>query len=357
MSDIAQPHFIALLTPNPGGNSPKQVKEEYNYTIEKELYNKYNSSQQRLSYELLDKHLNNVCNEKVIIVSEDRFIPSLTINTYSKFHNVASIYISNSPKIITNTHEGNILYFGVDKDILTENARFKLEENLITHFTFKKIKQMGMQKICKIINNMYCGKKLHVILDLQIVDQTISPSVKRESSQKDFISMENINEIIHEFKNIWYLDIIGFDESLDDAMFRYTKITGETCRTIIKNIFNIKEKSMNIFTEDSRFLIYRPVEQISNDDIGWYIVRFMTLKEREIFLHELIDKVITINIDNPYPQKDLEVYITSTSMQEQNLKSFYTAKSIQNYCLFPDEKISMIFELLNTKSAENDSKQ
>ena len=121
------------------------------------------------------------------------------------------------------------------------------------------------------------------------------------------------------------------------------------CRVIIKSIFNIKEKSLNIFTEDSRFLIYRPVEQISHDDIGWYIVKFLTIKERETFLKHLIDNVVTISIPDVEKGIDIEVYVTSTSGQEQNQKSFYTAKNMSDYCLFPSEKISMIFELLNTE--------
>lgn len=345
---IESPHFIAVITSNLGGNSPKQVKEQYDYIINQELYNKCNLNKQPLAYELLDKYIEQHNNNKIVIISEDTYLPSVTINTYSKFGNVGTVFISNNPKIVVETQGNNISYFGIDKDLLTDDLQFKLEENLTTYFTLQKIKQIGILKTCKTIKNMYSDKRIHLIIDLQIIDQTIAPSVKRSSSQRNFLSMGDINEIIHEFKDISYLDIIGFNESIDDSMFRYTKMTGEVCRTIIRDIFNIKEKSINIFTEDSIFLIYRPVDQISNDDIGWYIVRFMTLKERESFLYNLIDKVITITLDDIDLMNDLEVYVTSTSIKEQNKKSFYTANSIFDYCLFPEEKISMIFELLNS---------
>lgn len=340
------PHFIAVLTTNPGGSSPELVKEKYDYTINKELYNVDNNGVNS-AYVILSKYIQQNIDKKIVVVSEDVYLPSVTINTYAKYNNITTIYISNYPKIVTNIPNNNIVYFGIDTDIISESLQSKLDDNLITYFTFQKIMKIGIDKISKIIMNMFPDNKLHLIIDLQIIDQTIAPSVKRNNSQKNFLMMIHLNQIFKVFTNIYHLDIIGFDGSLDDNLFRYTKITGEVCRTIIKDIFNIKEKSMNVFTEDSRFLIYRPVEQLSNDDTGWYIVRFMTLKERETFLQYLIDRVVTISIDNIDTGTDLEVIVTSTSIQEQNQKSFYTAKGILDYCLFPQEKISMTFELLN----------
>lgn len=342
-------HFIAVITPNPGGNSPKKVKEQYDYIIDKELYNKFNSKKQPLAYELLENYITTLNDQKIVVVSEDVYLPSTTINIYSKFDNTATIFLSNNPKVIINRQDNNILYFGIDKNLLSDDLQFQLENNLITYFTFQKIEQIGISKICQTIKNMYSDKKLHLVFDLQIIDPTLAPSVKRDSHQINFFSIEIINTIIQEIKNISYLDIIAFDESLDDSLSRYTKLTGNICKTIIRDIFHIKEKSINIFTEDSRFLIYRPVEQISDHDIGWYIVKFLTLKERECFLNYLIDTVITITIDDIYG-KELEVYVTSTSIQEQNKKSFYTTNNIFDYCLYPEEKISMVFELLNTNN-------
>ena len=331
------PYFIAVLTPNPGGNSPKQVRESYDFIINKELYNITNNKQIP-AYELLEKHIENL-DRKIIIISEDIYLPSITTKIYSK-SNILTIYVSNNPKIIDN----NIIYIGIDKDLTDDTILTQLDDNLITYFTLQKIKQIGLEKILDTIQNIQ--QKFHLIIDLQILDQTIAPSVKRDHKQKNFLSIGMINSIIDKIKNIEHLDIIGFDDSLDDSMFRYTKLTGEVCRTIIKNIYNIKEKSMNIFTEDSRFLIYRPIKQLTNDDIGWYIVKFMTLKEREMYLQYLIDNVITvsINIDG----KKLKIFVTSTSIQEQNEKSYYIAQHMFDYCLFPEEKLSMVFELLNT---------
>ena len=319
-----RPYFISLLTSNNGGNSPKQVKEEYDYCIVPELYKKLNKNSQPLSYELLEKHVQQLLTtnkeKKVVIVTEDTNLPLVTVNTYSKnVTNVATIYISNRPKVILNKLT-NIIFLGVDKDLLSDDSLTTLDENLMTYFTFQKIKQIGIQKTVKTIKNMLNlseSKKLHIIIDLAIIDQTVAFSVKRSAEQQNFLSLNDIKEIIEEIRpNISYMDVVGFDDSLDNSTHKYTKITGEVCRTIIKNAFSLKEKSMNIFTEDSRFLIYRPVEKRTDIDIGWYTVKFLTLKEREELLRHLIDKTITCTIDN-YLDKDnsdkdteIDVYVT-----------------------------------------------
>ena len=362
LSDVpsSEVHFIAVYTPNPGGNSPKQVKESYDYSINKDLYERQNLEGLPLAYELLAKYIAlNASDKKIVVVTEDSLIPRTTIDTYTKL-NAVTIYVSNHPRsIIAND---SVVYFGIDRDLLTDEELIELEQDLITHYTFKKIKQLGIKKICQSIKNTFSDKLIHLIIDLQIIDQTATPSVKRSNEQKEYMSIDQINQIIEEFK-ISYLDICGFDDSLDDAMHRYSKLTGETCRTIIRNTFNIQEKSINIFTEDSRFLIYRPVNQITDDDIGWYILRFMTLREREIYLKTLIDSVITITVDPNFDNDnnfdydedaDFEIYVTSTSVQEQNQKSFYAANSIFDYCLFPKEKLSMAFELLNAEKVSLD---
>lgn len=351
------PCFIAVCTPELGGDSPKQVKEKYDIVIDKEKYvtwSQATSGDTLLAYELLNESLNRINDKKIVVVSEDRCLSSVTINTYAK-NNTVTIYISSNPKIFINNKDVSIVYFGIDKNIISDYLQTALGDNLSTYFTIQKIKQIGVSSICNIIQSMYHNKRIHVVIDLQIIDSSVTPSVRRDKLQNNFISINNILELVQKL-DIYYLDIIGFDESINDNMMRFTKITGEVCRAIIRNTFNIKENSMNIFTEDSRFLIYRPVEQITNDDIGWYIVKFMTLQERELYLRYLIDKVITVTINNINDEKDFDVLVTSTSIQEQNCKSFFATKNILDYCLFPQEKISMIFELLNTSSIETPEK-
>ncbi|AYV83530.1 MAG: hypothetical protein Hyperionvirus8_14 [Hyperionvirus sp.] len=332
-------HFIAVFTPNKGGDSPSQVKEQYNFKIEASQY----ENEKTPPYAQLDQHIKSLKeDQKITLITEDINIPTQTINTY-RSDNTLTLYISNYPTYIDN----NVIYIGIDKDIIPDEQMEKLDNSLATYFTIEKVKQLSMAKILKTLKGIH--SKIHLIVDLQIFDPSIAPSVSRSKDQKKFFSFDEIDKIISHFKNIYYLEVLGFNDSLDDTTFRYSKITGELCRTIIQNTFQIDEKRMNIFTEDSRFLIYRPSEQLTDNDIGWYIVKFLTMKERSTYLEHLTDKVITLPINDKELGYDMEVLITSTTIREQNEKSFYAATNILDYCLFPPEKVSMVFELLKPK--------
>jgi len=53
------------------------------------------------------------------------------------------------------------------------------------------------------------------------------------------------------------------------------------------------------------------------------------------------NSMITFDIDGE------DYLISKTSISEQNDKSYYTAKDVSEMCLFPNEKVNMVFELLN----------
>ena len=355
IEEVKPPHFISILTPLPGGKSPTKVKEKYDMVIDSELYDKKNVDGEPLSYEVLSKYIKRYidmdgADKKICIISQDTRLSIPLSETFSN-EKIVTVYISNNPYIIPGKNQNNVVYFGIDKTLLADSSIATLETELATCFNIDKIRSIGITKACSTIKNIYLEKKIHLIIDLQIVDQTVAPSVQRLEDQKLFLSKGDITHVIGNIGTISYLSILGFDDSLNDECRKYEKITAEMCKNIIKRVFTeITEKSVNIFTEDSRFLIYRPIKQISEADIGWYIVRFMTIKEREEFLKHLIDNVITI----PIPENDfeIEVYVTSTSVQEQNEKSFYTAANMFDYCLFPKEKLSMIFELINTQISD-----
>ena len=105
---------------------------------------------------------------------------------------------------------------------------------------------------------------------------------------------------------------------------------------------NYNKKKYRIFNEDSKFLIYRPAQQIDNNDFGWYILMGLCIDERKKYLNSLNnDKIKEIIINNNI------FYITWTTINEQNNKSFNNSSSILDFTLFPQEKKIMGFELLN----------
>src|SRR5205807_2634565 len=109
-------------------------------------------------------------------------------------------------------------------------------------------------------------------------------------------------------------------------------------------------KTINVFNEESKFLIWRPVK--FDDYKGWLILRCMTLEQRESIIKEIgDDKIIPVPVE-----KDGCVYdalVTVTTMKAQQEKSYYQSNSLQDCCLLPGEKIDMMFELLNTSNKTN----
>jgi hypothetical protein len=82
-------------------------------------------------------------------------------------------------------------------------------------------------------------------------------------------------------------------------------------------------------------------------DIGWYLLRNIPQLMKDELLNSIeIDSIIMLDIlddDN----NDIEIMITSTTITEQNNKCYYLSESYKDCCLYPDEKMSMCFELVN----------
>jgi hypothetical protein len=102
------------------------------------------------------------------------------------------------------------------------------------------------------------------------------------------------------------------------------------------------------------------LKQTDENDIGWYILRFIDMElKQELLKYIEDDKIYTINLDDSSIQeKDIinddiddelenEILITATTIDDQNKKSYYLSKSILECSLFPQEKFLMGFELVN----------
>lgn len=324
---------VAIYTKN--SKSPDLVREAYDLKL-------YNPNE-------INKLLDYVASgQNIFTNSSDKDIVRYTRLIYP---DVKMIYISESPVFIdVENNKYQNLYLCVDTPY--EDIREQLDNTLQEYYTTKKIKQIGIQKILeKSLSNLDPYDKVHLIIDLSIIDPLIAPSVQRDNmndnnnNMKDYLTYSDIQTIINCLKNrVRFLDIVGFDERFDDEACRLSRITGETVKIILRDIFDLKEKSINIFNDESRFLIYRNAEQENDEDIGWKIVRFMTLKEREQILSQITDDDIKlIEID------DNEYYFAATTINEQNMKSYFTAQNLLDCCLFPQEKMFMVFELLNTR--------
>lgn len=269
----------------------------------------------------------------------------LTEFTYTKHHMVID------PEQIT--------LIGLNDDLLADSDVDEMLKLGIMYFTLQRIDKIGIKKIIDSVIESVANDPVHIVFDMSVMDTTSSPCVTRfldktVHSQILGLSLEHINVLFEEFSS---LNIVGVDVTSYD--FRYEansiayRVTCETVRKPLIKLLGVKQKSINIFDEHTRFLIWRPTYQKTNEDIGWFILRGMTLKDRENILASLSDDDIKIiSIDNSdrsvdIDEDDVYVYIASTTMVEQEKKSYLTAESIIDCALFYEEKVNMMFEMLN----------
>ena len=147
--------------------------------------------------------------------------------------------------------------------------------------------------------------------------------------------------------NLVGIDITGFDFRIESKERAY-RISCEAAKIPLYTILGMKEKKINIFNESSKFLIFRPLEQLSVMDLGWFILKGTSLELREEIIKCISDDTIQ-SLDIDLDGKHETVMITTTTMSEQEQLSFYDPNlKISDGVLFPAQKLYMAFELLNT---------
>ena len=325
-------YFIGVYGKN--DTTPDLVKEHYDASIR---YADYGDDMYKTLEECIRNALNT--NKNIITISEDKTICDITQSIYSE-NNIKTIYVSSNPENI----EKNTIYIGIDESIIDDTILEKLNDTCEIYITMKKIKQHGIANIMKMLN--VNTDNIHIIYDIGIIEPTQCPSVERIRGQKQFLTFDELNSLIKECKKqVKHLDIIGFNAKFDDEKHIYTKITGNICRHIMKETYDLKEKALNIFSDDTRFLIYRNLIQEDCNDIGWKIVRFMTVQLMNTYIEKIGHNIMNIDYedDNGYENN---ILIATTSINEQNEKSFYNAENIAECCLMPQEKVAMMFELM-----------
>ena len=204
-------------------------------------------------------------------------------------------------------------------------------------------------------------EKCIIIFDMSVCNINCAPCVIRENNRG--LNIDQLNMIIDKLSKlnkIKMIDITGFQLEQDSANYR---ITVDTIVKIYSKLLKLKEYSINVFNENSKFLIYKPLDEIyEENEHGWYILRNLNLNMRNELLEELdgdsimsleIPKELFYNNSKEFEdfeedfEEDIEIIIGSTTMNEQNEKSYYCTNSYKDMVLYPDEKSVMLFELTN----------
>ena len=261
----------------------------------------------------------------------------------------------------------NITLIGIDEKNLCDEQdgilrKYKMNMRM---FTSQIMKRKGVENIMESIIDKLMYENVHVVIDLSCMQIQYAPSVIRDNNDKlygfDFDQMKIIINCLKKLKRLNGVDITGYNfgpHKDKDKHHVSNMITIKTIEMIVTTLIELKQKSINIFNEESKFLIWRKVDDY--DSIGWYILRNVSLEDREELIRSIDDSIQMITIPNDNDNNDnnndnndnndnyINALVTVTTMKEQQEKSYYTASSVLDCCLYPGEKVNMMFELLNT---------
>ena len=399
------------------------LRNQFDNVIDNSIYNDSNC------YETLTKKMREIMNDKTktyVNISGDRAISASTLSALNKYvdEKYTIIYIDSSPDLHMNNYDNEMTNKDYRQSVVSnllslynkrtdikdyENPKrsytkhqidYELnqfiflgirdvtdyEESIILNnngqiYSYDKIKK-NLDKILDVIVEQNKDNNVVIIFDLTSCSMNIAPLIVLDKDlNKDFMmvcdekliskggfDLDQLNMILSklsQLQKIKMIDITGHYLCVNDTEISY-RITIETIIKIYSKLLKLKEYAINIFNENSKFLIYKPLDEIYKLEEepecgldGWYLLRNMTFGMREELLNELTnDDVIMLEIpknmfnkkndeNNDVFDEDIEILIACTNMKEQEDKSYYTITSYKDMVLYPSEKISMLFELTN----------
>jgi arginase family enzyme len=237
-----------------------------------------------------------------------------------------------------------IVLLGTDLDLLSEQEKDILDKSNITYFSTKQIKKKSLKNIVEYIITKFKNNPVHIIFDLGCVNNKICPLKLIDSNS--YLTLDDIDFMFSEFSKLTInsMDITNYVLNIDEKNIKF-RVTCETIRRPLIKLFNLKTQKINIFNEDTKFLIWRPAIQLSKDDIGWFILRKISTDNKEKLIKEIDDTIQTITVEND-DGEPIDILVSTTTMNEQNEISYYTVDTIEECALDPTEKTQMMFELL-----------
>lgn len=310
-------------------------------------------------------------NLKVIYIDSS---PDVSIKKYVNYNDFRNSVVSDVMGINDESFSdhrvdippSHITFIGIDEKNLSDEHDGVLREYdmKVKMFSSPMMKKKGIDNIMESIIDELMYEDVHVVIDLSCIQLQYAPSVMRDNTDKlagfDFDQMKLIVGHLKKLKRLNGVDITGynFGEIKHKAKHHVSNmLTVKFIEMIVTNFIDLKQKSINLFNEDTKFLIWKRVDD--TDSIGWYILRGVSLQDREQLIKSIGDNIEVIpipddeNEENENDDNYFNAFVTVTSMKEQQEKSYYTASSVHDCCLFPGEKLNMMFELLNTPAVQH----
>ena len=282
------------------------------------------------------------------------------MNVENLTHSIIANLVCKTKRTITrhklSLSENQFILIGLNPNFINDFNKEELDKSNMTYFTLEQMKKKGIKKVMTYIQEIVGDDPIHVIFDMSVMSHDVTPCVTRfvdiytETHKLTGININDLTEILSSIpkNNLVGLDVVGYDFRIPDVE-RAHRITCETAKLPLKYLLGIKEKKINIFNENSKILIWRPLRMMSDADIGWLILRGISLEIREKIIDMIgDDNIIIFPITNDQGMEE-NVYISTTTMAEQETKLYYDSdQSIHECILFPDEKVNMMFDMLNT---------
>lgn len=373
------------------------INTKFNYTIKSNLYTPQNDT--LAVYDVYKKFIMDNVNKivsPIITLSPDPAISGSTIagvcekfmftesknNSISYNTDVKIIYIDSLPNLSKKTYihysdfndsiisdclalnvssfancrvaidPSNICYIGLNEDIIPDEQEHTLNELKFDYYSIQTLRKKGIKKIMESIVTDYKNDNIHIVIDLSCLALKYAPCVIRQNEikNKDGFDIEELNLILTSLKevdNINSVDITGYnfgDKKNTEIHNVANKITINSIESILSVFINNYKKTLNMFNENSKFLIWKKLNDV--EPIGWLILRNMTNEVKQHIINAIIDDQI-INIPVSDDDETYEAFVTTTTMKEQQERSFYTSNNVTDCCLYPGEKLNMMFELLN----------
>lgn len=355
---------------NNNDESGQYIKHTYDHIFDGNLYNTTIEEDVPPIYNSIYTHIKNQSpDEKIVFTSKDINVNVPIISAVNELYmyqegqdfrsNLKLVIFDNNPRVnIYHKKDDNvmasllgltdneihinklllkpnqIIYVGIDDSAIDVDQIQMLDDYGIIYFTLSTIKKKG-------INNI-----LNYILE-EIKNEPLFTCINSDCAKNGMLSDDNIvNNIIKCLGGkSKYLSITNYNDiDRTQNILKYIKI-------LLTGLMDIKEKKINIFSENSKFLIYREVEPIADNDNGWYILRFLDNDTKEKILEKLCDDdIITFTFEDD-DGEEIDILISSTTVEEQEMLSYNNenddVNDIYDRCLYPIEKYSMIFELIN----------
>jgi arginase family enzyme len=292
-----------------------------------------------------------------------------------------------------------IFLVGLNDNIIDNDDIENIKLKNMKYFTLSTLKKKGIENICDFLINEIGEDPVYVIYDMSVFSFESSPCTYRIINNKeknpDKLNGLSLNEMIILLEKIKVLNIVGLDitgfnlkKETPDVPF---KITSQCANLPLVHLLGIKEKKINLFNQNTKIIICKPIDSKINwehnqvfenkkvrkqaierlekvlndndieynsdhdengkdddeeqeyDDYGWYVMRGIPTALREELTKKLIeteDNIILYELDGE------KLYISFTTIEEQESLSYYHATSIKDRILLPGEKVNLMFSQL-----------